>query len=275
MNDFFANKVCVITGSGAGLGLALAKQLASMKAIVIIADINFAAAESAAESLKKQGYQVKAYSLDVSNAESMAQWIQDVRSSFQRIDLFFNNAGIAVLGEMRDFNLDLWHRILQVNLFGTLYGIHHILPVMIEQKSGHIVNIASGFGLAPGPINAPYVTSKFAIVGLSEVLRAEAKDFGIDVTVVCPGFIETGLVQSVRILKAKPEDYLKQVPVSMVKVDTAARIILEGVAQKKRRIAFPFYVQILFRLFTLWPSLFLQIGLKQIRQFRKIRRDDL
>lgn len=164
----FAGKVCVITGAAMGLGLALAQEFARAKARVVMADINLNLAEQEAAALRKTGLEAIALALDVTDAAAMGRLIESVKASHGRIDYFVNNAGVAILGEIRDFSLDLWQRVLQVNLFGTLHGIHHIYPVMVQQKSGHIINIASGFGLAPGPINGPYVTSKFAIVGLSD-----------------------------------------------------------------------------------------------------------
>jgi NAD(P)-dependent dehydrogenase (short-subunit alcohol dehydrogenase family) len=265
----FKGKVCVVTGGASGVGYALCSRLATLGAKVVLADIQI---EAAADSQEMAN--VERVKVDVTDAASVQQLIERTVGKYERIDYFFNNAGTAIVGEIRDLSLDQWKRVLDVNLIGMLHGVHHVYPVMIKQGFGHIVNTASGFGLAPGPTNAPYVTSKFGIVGMSETLRAEAKDLGIDVTVVCPGYIKTSLITRMQTVNAKPEDVIAQIPVKMVDVKEAAERILRGVARKKQLILFPGYVGMLTFLYRFVPGLFLKYSLKQIRNFRKIRQTE-
>src|SRR5690606_2699326 len=141
---------------------------------------------------------------------------------------------------------------------------------MIGQGAGHIVNVASGFGMAPGPLNSPYVASKFAIFGISYALAAEARDFGIHVSVVCPGYIDTGMIGELKPVKADGAAMRAQIPVKLVPVEKAARIILSGVAKRRMVIAFPGYVRVLAFLHRFLPGFFARFSAQQIEQFRRI-----
>jgi NAD(P)-dependent dehydrogenase (short-subunit alcohol dehydrogenase family) len=201
----------------------------------------------------------------------MRRLIEETAASFGRIDYLFNNAGIAVPGEIRDLTLDDWRRVIDVNLCGTIHGIHHAYPIMIRQGFGHIVNTASGFGLAPGPLNSPYVASKFAVVGLSHALAAEARAFNVDVSIVCPGYIETPMIDAMNPVNADRRAVIAQIPVKLVPVDRAAATILAGVRKKKAVIAFPSYVGVLAFLHRYVPAAFARFSARQLAQFRAIR----
>ena len=208
-----------------------------------------------AKSPSQAGGKAKAIRVDVTDAESVRALVEGTATEFARIDYLFNNAGTVVMGEIRDLSLDHWRRVIDINLFGGIYGIHYAYPIMIRQGFGHIVNTASGFGLAPGPLNSPYVASKFAVVGISHALAVEARAFGVDVSVVCPGYIQTPLVDNVKPLNADAKEMLAQIPVKMVPVERAAHIMLAGVAKKKAVIAFPAYVGILVFIYRFMPWL--------------------
>ena len=191
---------------------------------------------------------------------------------FGRVDLLFNNAGTAVIGEIRDLTLDQWRGVIETNLFGQVHAIHAVYPVMIGQGSGHIVNVASGFGMAPGPLNSPYVASKFAIFGLSHALAAEGRAFGVRVSIVCPGYLDTPMVATSQPVNADAAALRAQLP-ALVPVDKAAAIVLAGVARQKRVIAFPAYVGLLSFLHRFAPVLFDRFADRQVRNFRAIRRE--
>ncbi len=129
--------------------------------------------------------------VDVSNEEEVIQLINETVSEYGRLDYLFNNAGIAIGGDARDLTLEQWRRVPEVNLYGELYGTIIAYPIMVGQGSGHIVNVSSAAGLFPGPINAPYCTSKHAVIDLSLSLRVEGADLGVNVCVVCPGYVRT------------------------------------------------------------------------------------
>jgi NADP-dependent 3-hydroxy acid dehydrogenase YdfG len=129
--------------------------------------------------------------VDVTDAAAVEWLAADVWDRHGHIDLWINNAGIAIGGATDALSLADWRRVLDVNLAGVIHGVHAIYPRMIARRAGHIVNIASAAGLAPYPMALPYTTSKHAVVGLSQALRAEARAHGVRVSVACPGMIKT------------------------------------------------------------------------------------
>ena len=270
-NQIFLNKVCIVTGGASGLGRELAKQLAVSGAIVVPADINEARVKEVAAEIGRTGGSAIAIQVDVTDAKSVQALIESAVGKFRRIDYLFNNAGSAIGGEIRDLSLEAWRRVIEINLFGVVHGIHFAYPIMIRQGAGHIVNTSSIFGMAPVPLNSPYVASKFAVFGISHSLAAEARAFGIDVSVVCPGYLQTAMIDHMAAVNASTKDVVAQIPVKVVAVEKAAQIVLAGVARKQAVIAFPAYVSILVFLHRFLPRLFMRLGLRQVEQFRKIR----
>jgi NAD(P)-dependent dehydrogenase (short-subunit alcohol dehydrogenase family) len=268
----FQEKVCIVTGGASGLGLELCKQLAASGASVVLADINAAGAAAAAAEIAQTGGKAKAVPTDVTNHESVRALIEGTAAEFRRIDYLFNNAGTVAAGEIRDLALADWRRVIDINLYGGIYGIHHAYPVMIRQGFGHIVNVASGYGMAPGPVNSPYVASKFGVVGMTYALAREAEAFGINVSVVCPGFIETPLMDGLKPINADAKEFKAQIPVKFVTVERAAELTLAGVVKKKDVISFPGYVSVLTFLYRFFPGLYRKMGKKQVDDFRKIRK---
>jgi NAD(P)-dependent dehydrogenase (short-subunit alcohol dehydrogenase family) len=272
--SIFREKICIVTGGGSGLGRELGRQLAGQGAVVIIADLNEEAASRVAREITDGGGKAMASPVDVTIEESVESLVSQVLERFGRLDYLFNNAGITVVGEFRDLPLEEVKKVLNVNLTGALHGSHAAYRVMARQGFGHIVNTASGFGLAPGPTNLPYVMSKFGVVGLSETMRVEGLDLGIKVSTVCPGYIRTSLLEQLRAFRADAKDVLATIPVKMVEPEDAARLVLRGVEKNRAIIAFPSYVGLLTFLYRFAPGLFLRSSLRTIRDFRKIRKPD-
>jgi len=180
----------VITGAGSGIGAALCRVLADRSVRVIAADLDEASALATAASIDR----AIAMRCDVTNADDVER-LAEVAWREGGVDLWINNAGIAIGGATDALSLADWRRVLDVNLAGVVHGVHAIYPRMIARRNGHIVNIASVAGLAPYPFALPYTTSKHAVVGLSQALRAEARGHGVRVSVACPGRIETPIWQ--------------------------------------------------------------------------------
>jgi NAD(P)-dependent dehydrogenase (short-subunit alcohol dehydrogenase family) len=189
----FTDKIAVVTGAGSGIGRAIALRLASEGAIVHCVDLNKDSADAVArECGKGVGHQV-----DVTNAGAVKMLAETLFAGGSRVDILINNAGIAHAGKIVDCEIEDWRRLLDVNVMGVVHGIHAFLPRMLAQKTpGHIVNTAWGAGLFANPGMGPYCASKHAIVGLSQVLAAELHDTPIDVTILCPGIVNTAIIQA-------------------------------------------------------------------------------
>jgi NAD(P)-dependent dehydrogenase (short-subunit alcohol dehydrogenase family) len=187
----FAGAVAIVTGGASGIGRALAEALAGRGAAVVIADLQDDLACDVVARIRSAGGQATATHVDVRDFEAIELLIQDTWKEHGRLDYMFNNAGIGVVGPVKEYELEDWYRVIDVNLRGVVSGVHAAYPLMVRQGFGHIVNTASMAGLVPAPGTVSYAASKFAVVGLSTSLRCEAAAAGVRVSVLCPGVIRT------------------------------------------------------------------------------------
>jgi len=184
----------LITGAGSGLGLALAHRYARAGARVACVDLLGERAEAARASLHGEGH--LALVADVGDDASMQALHDRIASEWQGLDVLINNAGIASGGPMTGTTMDEWQRILDIDLLGVVRGCRLFLPMMLSAKRGHIVNTASLAGLAAAPGIMSYGVAKAGVVALSEQLRTELHRSGIRVSVLCPAFFRTNLMQT-------------------------------------------------------------------------------
>ncbi len=232
--DRISGKNVVITGAGSGLGRELALAFASRGCRIGIADINLPGAESTLEMVQTRGGDGEAYYVDVSDPSQVETMADHFFSSFGGVDIVVNNAGVVVAGQVGEIPLEDWDWLTGINEWGVLYGCHHFIPRMQAQGHGHIVNIASAMGLLSFPEMAPYSVAKAAVVSLSEILRVELAPHHIDVSVVCPMFFNTNLLDSLRY----QEDFQHKAAHlafdhSRVSKETVAERVLKGVARRK------------------------------------------
>ena len=190
----FKNKVVVITGAGSGIGRATALAFAKEGAVLVIADKDEQRLKTVQGEIQSLGAKALIKPTDVSDKEQVRQLSEFVIRELGRVDILHNNAGVSVGGRIEDTPLEDWEWLLGINLWGVIYGVHYFLPSMIKQRSGHIVNTSSVLGLAATPATGTYSTAKFAVTGLGEALRPEVRKYGIGVTTVCPGLINTRIV---------------------------------------------------------------------------------
>ena len=187
--DELVGRVGVITGAASGIGLALARSFVARGMAVVCADIDARGLEQATASLVRESGNVVGVVTDVSDADAVTALRDETFSRFGTAHVVCNNAGMPAFQPMTA-SLDLanWRRTIDVNLFGVVHGVEAFLPRLLEQDEGHIVNTSSRQGLLGGASAGAYATSKFAIVGLSEVLDAELRDLGsrVGVSVLCP-----------------------------------------------------------------------------------------
>lgn len=265
------HQVAIVTGGASGIGQALCHALAARGALVVVADINADGAQDVAAAICGRGGRAAAHTVDVADAHSVQQLVQYTVAAHQRLDYMFNNAGIAVTADARDLRLEHWHQVIAVNLLGVIYGIQAAYPIMVRQGHGHIVNTASLAGLLPYPTNLPYATTKHAVVGLSLSLRAEAADLGVKVSVVCPGWVQSGIYAASPTLNVRHEQMQPALPFKLMEADTAAQRILAGVARNQPVIVFPLYARVLWWVYRLRATWLNALGFKMIRGLRQLR----
>src|SRR5215218_918636 len=152
----FRDSIAIVTGGASGIGRALCEELARRGAVVVVTDVNEAGARSVAESIASEGGRASSKAVDVRDAEAVKRVVEETAAAHGRLDYMFNNAGLAVTGEVRDLSLEHWRKVVDVNLWGVIHGIAAAYPLMVRQRSGHIVNTASLAGLLGIPRSSPY-----------------------------------------------------------------------------------------------------------------------
>jgi NAD(P)-dependent dehydrogenase (short-subunit alcohol dehydrogenase family) len=197
-STFPENFTALVTGGGGGLGRALALELAKRGGRVVVADINAKAAEETVELLTAISCEAVAIACDVSKIADFERAIELANTRYGHIDVLVNNAGVAVSGPVGVIPIEDWSYIISVNLLGVIHGCHLLAPKMRALGRGWILNIASAAGLVCASEMGPYNVTKAGVVALSETLTQEMAPFGVHVTVLCPTFFKTGIIDNAR-----------------------------------------------------------------------------
>jgi len=192
----------LITGAGSGLGAAMARRYAAAGYSIAVTDIDQARADAVLAGLLETGARGFSQKLDITLDSDWAAVQQRVDQEWGGLDVLINNAGVAAAGRCEESSMADWEWIIAVDLMGVVRGCHRFLPLFRRQaeqgRSSHIINIASFAGLAAMPGLSAYGTAKAGVVALSEHLLTETAGTGIGVSVVCPAFVRTGLLESFR-----------------------------------------------------------------------------
>jgi len=273
MTNHFRDKVAIVTGGASGIGRALCEELGHRgSAMVVVADINAEDAQQVTSSITSAGGQACAACLDVSREEDVQDLVDSIGARYGQLDFMFNNAGVAMCGEVRDMSLEQWQRIVAVNLWGVIYGTTAAYRLMLHQGQGHIINTASLGGLIPEPMATAYVTTKHAVVGLSTSLRAEAAGLGVKVSVVCPGMVRTQALDNATYIGVGREAAIAEMTaMGMADLTKSTRSILRGVERNQAIITDTRLTRLLWRLYRVNPSIlspFLKRGVSDIRALR-------
>jgi NAD(P)-dependent dehydrogenase (short-subunit alcohol dehydrogenase family) len=189
--------VAVVTGSSSGIGLAASLALAKNGYVTYATMRNLAKQDSIQSVAEKEHLPVRTVQLDVTDENSVKNAIQSILSESGRIDLLVNNAGYGMTGAFEDIGMDEIKSLYETNVFGVIRVTQAVLPIMRKQGSGRIINISSGAGRIGYPGGSAYVSSKFALEGLSESMAFEVEQFGIKTVLVEPGFIRTNFAENI------------------------------------------------------------------------------
>ena len=203
----YAGKVAVVTGAGSGIGRGLAGKAGAVGMRVVACDVDNKGLKTTEENLTKLGVEVLALNTDVTDYNAVAKAADAAYARFGRVNLLFNNAGVLVSGISWERSLEDWRWNLDVNVMGVIHGIKAFVPRMIAGgEEGIVINTASVGGLTAGPFQGPYITSKYAVVGLTEVLNAELSVLHpkLRAACLCPGEVSTQIFRSERI---RPEKF--------------------------------------------------------------------
>ncbi len=194
----FKGKVAVITGAANGIGRATALAFGAHGASVVLVDRDAAGAKAAAGAIEQKGGKAISVAADVTKSADVAAYVKAAIDTYGRIDCFHNNAGIeGKLKPLVEVDEAEWDQIIGVNVKGVYLGLKHVLPQMMKQKSGAVVNTASIAGLVGSPNMAAYVASKHAVIGITKTVSGEAAPHGIRINAVCPGPVDTRMIHSV------------------------------------------------------------------------------
>ena len=271
----FDGATAIVTGGASGIGRALAEELVKRGCEVVLADLQIELAEEVASQIRVSGGKAKAVKIDVTDFPAMQHLVQETVKRTGRLDYIFNNAGIVIGGSVNLYGIEDWNRIVDVNLRGVINGIQAAYKIMVAQGFGHIINTASMAGLMHGPGSVAYTTTKHAVVGLSESLRAEAAQMGVRVSVICPGAIRTPILEGggkygKMLIEIPPEQVRRMLErLRPMSPNIFAEKVLNSVAKNKAIIIVPSWWKLFWWINRLSPSLGMFLAQKRFQKMQK------
>lgn len=266
----FAPAVAIVTGAGSGIGRQMCWYLARRGATVVVADVDGDAAARVAGEVDALGGRGAAVTVDVADVDRVRDLVTGTVAQHGRIDLLINNAGVGLDGEFQDTTLDQWRRVVDVNLWGVVYGTYLVYPIMMDQGFGQIVNVSSLAGLLPGGLMTSYTAAKHAVTGFTLGLRPEAQEYGVKINLLCPGFLETPLHDATPVVTP----YLKapqnqRNPHWFPPAEDCIDQMMRGIAADRAVIVAPHWQRVFWWAYRLLPGLAPVAWRQVIRRLRK------
>lgn len=231
----FKNKVVIVTGATSGIGLALVKAFGKEGAIVCYTGRNKEKLEEAAKEINEVCDQHFPILADVSRAEDNNRMVSEILQRYGRIDILVNNAGISMRALFEDLEMEVFHKVMDINFYGTVYATKACLPEILKNK-GAIVAISSINGYRGTPARTAYTASKFAMNGFMESLRTEVMYRGVQTLVVCPGFTESNIRNAALNAEGKPQGESPRDEGKMMTAEEVAEQTLSALRNNKREI---------------------------------------
>lgn len=261
MKDF-KSKVAAITGAGSGMGRSLAILLAGRGCHVALSDINEKGLTETVAMLAGTGVKVTSQKLDVANKDAVFAWADQVARDHGKVNLIFNNAGVALGSAVDGGSYEDLEWIMNINFWGVVHGTKAFLPYLKDAGEGHVINTSSLFGLIAVPSQSAYNASKFAVRGFTEALRQELElqKVNVSATSVHPGGIKTNIARAARMdesitkMGMKTNSAEKFEKLFTTSADKAAEIILRAVEKNQRRVLVGTDAKVLDLMVRLLPS---------------------
>lgn len=240
---FFKDKVIIVTGASSGIGENLALRFSHLGAKVVLAARNKAKLTALKNHINASGKEAIAVKTDIAIEKEVINLINRTQDKWGRIDILISNAGQYIQGYMNDINSEAFRRSFEVNFYGSLYAVKHIVPIMDNQKAGHIVFINT-LDAKKGIVgDGPYVVAKSALDGFADVLRQEVKDTGIKVLTVYPSRVDTPMIQHIHVSCFSPK----------MSVEKVVNAVVKGILKNKPLIVVPQMLYLLGALNNVFP----------------------
>jgi len=245
ISQSFRDKVAIVTGASSGIGRATALALARRGAHVALAARRVNMLEEVAAEVQAYGGQALVLPTDISDPVQVSKMVEAAMERFGRVDILVANTGVYLRSRVEELTAERIQNAMAVNFYGGVYAILSVLPHMRSRGSGHIVVVTSVDGKKGLPLDAPYVSAKFALTGFTEVLRQELHGSGIYVSTILPGRVDTGMIEDLRVpwISAK------------IPAETVANAIMGAILKHKAEAIIPFRASLLVYLNTFSPRL--------------------
>ncbi len=269
MSSGFNQKAIIVTGAGSGVGKALSLELAARGAIVYVTALTLEEAQSVVQVIQANGHNAIAVKVDVTVNEELQKIITKVVVEQGQLDVMINNAGLLYCGEFFDIKEEFLDKLIQVNLTAVTIGSLYAYRQMIKQGHGQILNISSMGGFVPAATMAVYAGTKHGVLGFTNTLATEAKEFGIRVQAACMGNIESNLLANAEDVHAGVTTFGSILP-KPYPTEKAAKAIIDGLEKHKHPIFTPFYAALVWRLVRFFPGLLMKGSTDTMSKYRKL-----